>query len=219
MTTQNLNITKLVSSQSQKEVTINEALIKVDAILNIGAVDRAVDTPPTSPSDGDLYIIGSSPTGDWATHAEEIGYYQQQWNFITPNEGMRIWVNDEDRLYVFDGTNWRAARDDKSFPNGAATGEVTVDFEVSRHHELLVTGNITTLWVNNPPASGVAAAMRVILTQDATGNRTISWPATFKWEGATAPVLSTAANAVDILEIYTCDNGTSYYAKLIKNMG
>jgi hypothetical protein len=219
MTTKNLNITKLISSQSQKEVTINEALIRIDAILNVGAIDRDINIPPGLPNDGDLYIIGLSPIGDWASNADGIAYYQQQWNFITPSEGMRIWVNDEDRLYVFDGTNWLAVCDKNSALNGAATGVVTVDFAVSRHHELLVTGNITTLWVNNPPVSEVAGSMRVIFTQDATGSRTISWPASFKWEGASAPVLSTAANAVDILEISTSDNGTTYYAKLIKNMG
>lgn len=39
----------------------------------------------------------------------------------------------------------------------------------------------------------------VIVVQDATGNRTLSWPnPPFKWPGGSAPVLSTAANAVDV---------------------
>lgn len=37
------------------------------------------------------------------------------------------------------------------------------------------------------------------ITQDATGSRTMTWPASFKWPGGTAGVLSTAANAVDLV--------------------
>ncbi len=46
--------------------------------------------------------------------------------------------------------------------------------------------------------------------QDGTGSRTITtWNAVFKWAGGTAPVLSTAANAHDIVT-FVCD-GTSLY--------
>ena len=37
------------------------------------------------------------------------------------------------------------------------------------------------------------------ITQDTTGTRTMTWPTSFKWPGGSAGVLSTAANAVDLL--------------------
>lgn len=105
-TTTNLNISLVQQNQAQKEITVNHAITVIDAILNRGAVSHGDNTPPVSPSNGDLYILGGSPTGDWATHADEIAYYQSGWSFIGANEGMTIWVSDEDKQYSFDGANW-----------------------------------------------------------------------------------------------------------------
>jgi hypothetical protein len=45
--------------------------------------------------------------------------------------------------------------------------------------------------------------------QDATGSRTLAYNAVFKWPGGTAPVLSTAANSVDVLTFVS--DGTNLY--------
>jgi len=52
------------------------------------------------------------------------------------------------------------------------------------------------------------------LIQDATGSRSITWPATVKWAEGTAPTLSTAAASVDIVTFFF--NGTNYYGSLAK---
>ncbi len=52
-------------------------------------------------------------------------------------------------------------------------------------------------------------AVQLIIVQDATGSRTITWPAAVKWPGGTAPTLSTAASAVDIVSFLY--DGTNYY--------
>lgn len=108
-TTSHLGITLVEQSQAQKEVTVNTALVRMDALLNTGALDKDLSTPPGSPTAGDVYIVGSSPTGDWATHAKHIAYFDQIWRFITPREGMTLWVNDENLLYSFDGSAWVAS--------------------------------------------------------------------------------------------------------------
>jgi hypothetical protein len=51
------------------------------------------------------------------------------------------------------------------------------------------------------------------LIQDATGSRTATWPATVKWAGGTAPTLTTAANAVDIVSLFY--DGTNYHGAII----
>lgn len=107
-TTNHLGITLVETSQAQKEVTVNAAISKIDAILNTGAKDKDIATPPGSPAAGDVYIVAASPTGAWSGHAGHIAYYDQTWKFITPNEGMRLWVNDENKLYAYDGATWTA---------------------------------------------------------------------------------------------------------------
>lgn len=99
----------LEQSQAQKEVTMNEALFRLDAVLNSGALDRGLDNPPTSPAEGDVYIVGATPTGDWSGKAEHLAYFHQLWRFIEPNAGLLIWVVDEAAHYVFNGSSWVAA--------------------------------------------------------------------------------------------------------------
>lgn len=57
----------------------------------------------------------------------------------------------------------------------------------------------------------------LIVKQDATGNRTITtWGSAYKFPSGVKPVLSTAANAVDLISFY-CD-GTNMYGSYIRGL-
>lgn len=105
-TTPHLNLTLVEQAQAQKEVTVNMALMRLDALLNTSAKDKDLATPPSTPTEGDVYIVAASPTGDWASHAGHIAYFNQIWRFIVPQVGASLWVADEAIHYVFDGTAW-----------------------------------------------------------------------------------------------------------------
>ena len=105
-TSNNLGFTFIEQSQSQKEVTANAAFTALDALMNTGAVDKDLATPPGSPTAGDVYIVAGSPTGAWSGKAGYVAYYDQAWKFILPKEGMQLWVRDEDRFYVWNGSAW-----------------------------------------------------------------------------------------------------------------
>lgn len=105
--TPNLALPEISSSQSSKEVTHNEALRIIDGILQVGIIDKDLSTPPGSPSHGDVYIVGSSATGAWSGYDDYIAhYYNGSWYFYSPNEGWRVWVNDEDSIYIWTGSTW-----------------------------------------------------------------------------------------------------------------
>jgi len=46
---------------------------------------------------------------------------------------------------------------------------------------------------------------RLIVIQDGTGTRTITWNAVFKWPAGVAPTLTTTAAAIDIFDFITQD--------------
>lgn len=83
----------------------------------------------------------------------------------------------------------------------------------------LVSGNVFNLILNanctftfsNPPASGVAGNFTLILTQDSTGNRTVTWPGAVTWISGSAPTLTTTAYGVDILTFLTINAGTTWF--------
>ena len=104
--TTNLKMPLLIPNQSGKEITHNEALIIIDNILQNGVIDKDLTTPPSNPNTNDIYIVGASATGAWSGKDNQLAFYDNGWRFIEAREGFTFWVNDENKLYSFDGTNW-----------------------------------------------------------------------------------------------------------------
>jgi hypothetical protein len=90
--------------------------------------------------------------------------------------------------------------------NGNSGTSQTVDWSTGNTQSYTLTGNCTFTFAN--PTAG--QHLTLILTQDGTGSRTASWPATVKWSNAVAPVLSTVAGKIDLIG-FIWDN-VSYYA-------
>jgi hypothetical protein len=72
-----------------------------------------------------------------------------------------------------------------------------------------------TITFNTGNGDGTIKALELVLTQDATGGRTVTWGSTVKWDNATPPVLSTAPGATDRLVFTSYDNGVTWYGDLI----
>lgn len=107
MKTSNLNLSLLYSHQAQKEITINEALIKIDALLNSGAKSNGINIPPIEPTSGDMYIVGTEPQGVWGNNPNEIAYYYfNQWYFVQPKVGNLMWVNDQEDIFYYKNDCW-----------------------------------------------------------------------------------------------------------------
>ena len=79
-----------------------------------------------------------------------------------------------------------------------SAGALTLDLDTASVFEVVLTANVTSLVFANPPTVGRAGSATLILRQDATGGRTVAWPSSILWSGGTAPVVTSAANAVDL---------------------
>jgi len=91
-----------------------------------------------------------------------------------------------------------------------SSGSLTLNLENGNVFEVALNANITTFTISNPPASGTAGSLTLKLTADGTA-RTITWGASVKWPGGTAPTLTSTNNKVDVLVFVTMDAGTTYY--------
>ena len=69
----------------------------------------------------------------------------------------------------------------------------------------------TTFTFSNPSASGSCCSFTLILTQDGSGSRAVTWPASVQWASSVAPTLSTGAADVDIFAFITVDAGTTWF--------
>lgn len=100
--TPHLNITLLSQAQSQKEVTINLAIQILEALQNTGVISMALSTPPSSPNEGDLYVVKATGTGSWASQDGNFAYFiNGGWIFLVPLAGMTTYDLNTSTLYVY----------------------------------------------------------------------------------------------------------------------
>ena len=91
-----------------------------------------------------------------------------------------------------------------------SAGALTLDLDTGSVFDVVLTANVTSLILANPPAAGRAGSATLILRQDATGGRTLAWPGSVRWAGGTQPLVTPAANAVDIYAFITRDTAIWY---------
>ncbi len=114
--TNNLKLPLLVPNQSQKEITHNEALVILDNLINNGVIDKDLTTPPSSPNQNDLYIVGIGANGEWEGKDSQLAYFDNGWKFSEPKTGTKYYVIDESAIYIFTNTYW------KKFSSGSSSG-------------------------------------------------------------------------------------------------
>jgi hypothetical protein len=112
-----------------------------------------------------------------------------------------------------DVTNVKMQRYRETVTAASSGTAYTVDLSTANIFNITMTGNCTFTFTN-PPASGVSYSFMLILTQDATGSRTATWPASVKYPNASTPTLTTTATKTDILNFITVNGGTTYFGAL-----
>jgi hypothetical protein len=80
---------------------------------------------------------------------------------------------------------------------------ITFDASVSNRHLVTLGGNRTLAVANDNNGQ----TFLIILTQDGTGSRTVTWWSGITWPGGVAPTLSTTAGATDIFTITRLSSG------------
>lgn len=98
------------------------------------------------------------------------------------------------------------------FDAGNSGSAVTINAANGNVQKVTLTAS-TTVTLTNPTA-GVMCSLTLLVFQDATGTRTITWPGTVKWGNAGAPTLTTTASKMDIISLFTVDGGTNWYGAL-----
>lgn len=97
----------LAAAQAQKHVTHNEALLQLDALNSARFLDRDLSAPPSTPADGDAYLVQAPGSGAWSGQDGRIAFaVDGGWRFYPPYTGLVSYVADEAKLIVFTGGAW-----------------------------------------------------------------------------------------------------------------
>ena len=101
----------LYVGQAQKEITHNEALARIDALLH-PVVEDSVANPPiglTAASDGLCWLISASATGVWSGRSGQIARWSGgSWRYINAVEGMVILHKSQGVRLFYIGGGWFA---------------------------------------------------------------------------------------------------------------
>ncbi|MCP1170024.1 DUF2793 domain-containing protein, partial [Limimaricola sp. ASW11-118] len=103
-----LSLPYIQPGQAQKHVTHNEALKRLDALVQPVVADRDRTSPPATPDAGARHIVAAGAGGDWTGHAGEIAVWDgNAWCFETPLPGWRAHCTAEDEDLRFGTQGWQ----------------------------------------------------------------------------------------------------------------
>lgn len=124
----------------------------------------------------------------------------------------------ESLTLVSDGSNWQIdaqSEDETSRTVSISSNVLTLDLQQTTMFSVSLNANITTLTLNNPPASGRVGFFTLLLTADGTP-RTISFNgARDKFAGGMTFTPTSTNGKVDILTAFTVNGGTTYFWSVV----
>ena len=119
----------------------------------------------------------------------------------------------------FQGGTYQVSNDRAWVNTIAATSNTTVlDLSKSNHFHITLSSN-TNVSFDVSKVQGIGGndyiKCTVLIANDATAGRTLSFPGAIYWPNKTLPTWSTAANALNEFEFTTYDGGVTWLAKLV----
>lgn len=165
-----LNLPYVAAGQLQKHVTVNEALTRLDGLIQAAVVSRTIAAEPGDATDGDLYILPDSRTGAvWSTWSAgdlvraEFG----GWTRVAVQPGMIVIVLDENQLVVRDGVGWSAP----TLAGGAIQRLSLLGLNATADAGNPLTARLNSaLLTARPVAEGGTGALRLVLNKDDAGD-------------------------------------------------
>jgi len=96
----------LAPGQALKHVTVNEALLKLDVLIQL-TIKEKVDFPPDDADVSDIFIVGDHPEGDFTGQTGALAILRYGiWMFIQAKEGWRAYDKNRAKMIIFDGIRW-----------------------------------------------------------------------------------------------------------------
>lgn len=122
-----------------------------------------------------------------------------------PSDALSNWRGNE----LYDALAYDIA--EKIATPTISSGTINIDCSTASAFDFTLTENVTTMNLQNPPASGQLGSITLFITQDGTGGRTITWPASVDTPESGAVDLSATASKMSIFHLITKDGGTNWY--------
>lgn len=105
--TPNLDLPYIAPAQAQKHVTHNEAIRALDAVVQLSVIS-IIDAPPSTPVNGERYIVSDNPSGDFEGYEQHIAAFQDgAWVLLKPQIGWQAHEQSQNKILVFTNQAWQ----------------------------------------------------------------------------------------------------------------
>lgn len=102
-----LGLPMLQPAQAQKHVTVNEALMRLDGLVNLVLQSVTRSAPPASVVDGECWGVPGQAQGEWAGNAGRIAIGTNGgWTFCQTEPGISAFVIDQGVQARHNGGGW-----------------------------------------------------------------------------------------------------------------
>jgi hypothetical protein len=110
-TTPRYALPNLYVAQAQKEITHNEALARIDALLHPMVEGSAASPPSLVAADaGKCWLVAAGASGVWIGKSDQIACWMGAgWRYIMPREALKIYYLPHQGYARFSGGQWRFA--------------------------------------------------------------------------------------------------------------
>ena len=160
----------LAAGQMQKHVTLNEALTRLDALVQTAVLSCTTTTQPDDPDDGALWILPAAATGpDWSTRPEGALMRAEGggWTMIEAGDGLAVLVLDTDEVLIRHGGAWVAL----GTRLGEAQALTRLGVGTTADASSPFTARLNTaLWTALDAASGGTGDLRLTLNKETAGD-------------------------------------------------
>ena len=163
----NLALPYVEAAQAQKHVVLNDALRRLDAVVQLAVEDRTRTSPPPAPAEGDRHIVGAAAVGAWSGYDREVAaYVDGAWVFFAPRAGWLAFVEAEAAILYYTGTAWEILVSAGEFETAARFGVNGAGDDVNR----LVVQSEAALFAPDPTLPVPTGDARIKVTKTASGD-------------------------------------------------
>lgn len=137
--TPRLSLPFILPAQAQKHVTHNEALLGLDALVQL-TILATRQAPPETVAEGACYLVDDDPADAWLGRAGEVAaFHDGAWSFFKPVLGWRGYFAADEQMRIFDGMVWQ----DQPLPPDARFARLGVNATADSSNRLAVAASET----------------------------------------------------------------------------
>ena len=193
------SFTMQVSGQTVTAATAQQLMVSLGGVVQNPGTDYTVSTSTIT--------FTTAPTSGLSFFAILMG---DALNVGTPSDGTVTSAKLGSSLTLAGRTTVAASLGTVS-ALGTVTTDQALDLATANNFSMTLGGNIT---LDSPSNISAGQCGAVVITQDGTGSRTMTFNTIWKFPSGSIPSLSTAANAIDVL-VYYVESATRITAKVL----